>query len=862
MAKRGKRDAGVALGITLIIGLAIVLIGGSAATVTFLRGNESARQLAVEELEHSHQVLTVLRQQRFQLLRYISRIFSTDELLTSYLAEAAQQGDMVSVLDSIEEYQNLLTFDLAVVLDRNGRVLTRTDDPSAAGEDLSASSLLTAALEDRENRAFGVWQQGEQLYYAAAVPLVRQFDLVGYIIVAFSIGDPLALQIERMGGAETLVLASSPTGPTVAASTLDPGQADRVVSGLRRSGEVLALAMNRGQRVDQEELELDGDRWLTFLVPLEDAVGQSIGATVILTPLSARVSVFRQILLVLAGTGAISLVVAVLLASALGRRLTKPLQTLAAATEQAAVGNLDTVVPDVGGGAAGRMAQSLSQMLSSMREKINLELYLGHVMRYLPEPAKTGGVARPAAGQVSLLAVEMRRFANPKIGYDPEENLGRFGRDIQRIATATASHQGRIESVYGHRVLAVFNGENHLFRALAAATEVLAMLSQRENVFDEPEPPAVALAAGGVITGSVIWGDHPSPAIAGVPVQQIESLLREATPGEIYFTKPIYDAMAPALQRAGIQARAQRGLLSPQPLLLINVEQAAQVTGVSPTADSSSYSEERRSLSDVAPGTVLGNRFDVLAQLGAGRGGLVIKARDRELGDLVTLKMLRGEVVADAARFERLRNVIRLARGIHHANILQVLDFGETDGIPFISFEQVRAMTLRYLIDQTERIPMMAALRIGRQITFGLLGAHQQGLLHLALKPQNVLVQPAGGVKLMDFGFSHLATADQESTVCYLAPEQLEGRDGEARSDLWAWGILMYEMLTGEPPRRANTVAEMRQKLMMEEVEPPSTKAELPSELEQIILRCLAQRPDDRFGTPLELLEALEELRF
>lgn len=862
MAKRGKRDTGTAFGITLIIGLAILLIGGSVAMVTYLRGNEAAYQSAVEELEHSHQVLTVLRQQRFQLLLYISRIFSTDELLTSYLAEATQEGDMVSVLDSIEEYQNLLTFDLAVILDRNGQVLTRTDDPDASGEDLSASSLLATALEDRENRAFGVWQQGDALYYAAAVPLVRQFDLVGYIIVAFSINDSYALQTKRMSGAEALFLASSPTGPMVSASTLDPKQAEEVVSALRRSGDILARAMSRGQRVDQESLSLGGEDWLTFLIPLEDAAGQSIGATVILTPLDARTAVFRKILLVLVGTGLVSLVVAVLLASALGRRLTKPLQTLAATAEQAAVGNLDTTVPDVGGGAAGRMAESLAQMLSAMREKINLELYLGHVMRYLPEPAKSGGVARPTATQVSLLAVEMRRFANPKIGYDPEENLGRFGRDVQRISTAAASHQGRIESVFGHRVLAVFEGDNHLFRALAAATEVLVMLSQRENVFDEPEPPAIALAAGGVITGSVIWGDQASPAIAGVTVQQLESLLREATPGEIYFTKPIYDAMAPALQRAGIQARAQRGLLSPQPLLLINLEQAAQLTGVSPTADSSSYAEERRSLSDVVPGTVLGNRFDVLAQLGAGRNGLVIKARDRELGDLVTLKMLRGEVVADSERFERLRNVIRLARGIHHANILQVLDFGETDGIPFISFEMIRAMTLRYLVDQTERIPLMAALRIGRQISFGLHGAHQQGLLHLALKPRNVLVQPAGAVKLMDFGFSHPATADNEDAVCYLAPEQLEGQNGEPRSDLWAWGILMYEMLTGEVPRRATTVVEMRQKLMMEEVAPPSTKVELPSQLEQIILRCLAQRPDERFDTPLQLLEALEELRF
>ena len=860
MAKRGERGAGLGLGTTLIIGLAVLLIGGSAALVTLMRGAESSRQAAIAELEHSHQVLTVLRQQRFQLLSYISRIFSTDELLTSYLAEAAQEGDLLSVLDSIEEYQNLLTFELAVVLDRNGRVLTRTDDPDAAGEDLSGSALLSVALEDRENRAFGIWKQGEELYYAAAVPLVRQFDLVGYIIVAFSLQDAFALQVERMCGAETLFLAASPTGPAVAASTLDPTQVDEVISALRRSGEVLDRAMNRGQRVDQVELELGGESWLAFLAPLEDAAGQPVGASVTLTSLDTKSSVFQQILMVVAGTSAIALVVGLLLASALGRRVSKPLSTLAAVAEQAAAGNLETTVPNFGKGPAGRMGEALSQMLAAMREKINLELFVGHVMRYLPEPAKSGGVAKPVAAQVSLLAIEMRRFANPKIGYDPEDNLGRFARDVQRVATAAGSHQGRIDGVFGHRVLAVFEGENHLFRALSAATEVLVTLSQRENVFDEPDPPAVAIAAGGVVTGSVIWGDHPTPAIAGVPVQQIESLLREATPGEIYFTKPIYDAMAPAIQKAGIQVRAQRGLLSPQ-LLLMSTEQGAQLTGVSLTPDASDHGTERRSLSDVVPGTVLGNRFDVLAQLGAGRNGLVIKARDRELSDLVTLKMLKGDAVGDAQRFERLRNTIRLARGIHHANLLQVLDFGEADGIPFISLEFVRAMTLRYLLDQTTTIPTMAALRIGRQICFGLLGAHQQNLHHLGLKPQNVLVQPAGGVKLMDFGLSSPLQAEADGTIAYLAPEQLEGRDNDPRSDLWAWGVVMYEMLTGKLPRTAATIAEMRQKLMMEEVPPPSTLGEVPSDLEQIVLRCLASHPDQRFGTALELLEALETLR-
>lgn len=864
MAKQASPGGNsLGIGIVAIIGLAILLIAGSAVGVTLLEGGRLVEDTALDELEQSHQVLTTLRQQRYQLLRYIARLFSTDEVLTSYLAEAAQEGDLVSVLDSIEEYQNLLNFDLAVVLDRNGRVLTRTDDHDAAGEDLSTIPLVSVALEDRDNRAFGVWRAEDQLYYAAAVPLVRQFDLVGYVIVAFTINDSMAIQVQRMSGSEALFLSSGPTGPAVSASSnLPSARIDATIAALRVSGDALDQAMNRGQRQDRVELTIDGESWLAFLAPLEDAAGAPVGASVTLTAIDEKRSAFRRILVAVGGAGALALALGLGLGLMLARRTTKPLGILAHAAEQAARGNLETTVPEVGQGEVRRMAESLAQILASMREKINLELFVGHVMRYLPEPAKSGGVTKPESTQLSLVAVDMRRFANPKIGYDPDENLGRLARDIQRISTSAASQKGRIVSVYGHRVMVLFEGENSVFRGLCAATEICVQLSQRENVFDEPDPPVVALTGGPVVTGSVIWGDHPSPAVAGLPVQQLDALMREAAPGEIYMSKPIYDVLAPLFQRAGVQARGQNSKLGQQTLILINPEHAAQATGVAPSTEGSTYAEERRSLADVVPGTVLGNRFDVLAQLGAGRSGLVIKARDRELGDLVTLKMLKGEVVADANRFETLKGVIRISRGILHSNILQVLDFGEADGIPFISLEFVRAMTLEYLLGKTRQVPWMASLRLGRQICFGLIGGHQHNLLHLGLKPQNVLILPAGGVKLMDFGLSAPAQADADGTACYLAPEQLEGRAGDARADLFSWGVLMYLMLTGQPPWAGGTIAEVRNNLTMSDPTPPSSSVEVPPELEQIVLRCLAKAPEERPATALALLEELEQLRF
>lgn len=850
----------LAAGLVLIVALAVLTTAGSAGVVTWILGDRSAQASTSSELQGSHAVLRLLQQQRYQQLRYISRLFSTDQLLTSYMAEAAQARDPSSVFDILEEYQNLLNFEVAVVLDSNGLVLARTDAPEDTGEDLSGNPLVAVALAERE--AFGVWQQGDRLYHAVAVPLLRQFDLVGYTIVAFSINDALALQVQRASGADTLFLVNSSTGPSVTASTFNASQGEELISQLRRQGELFQRVTRKGETVDQVEIDLGGESMMVFLAPLHDAARKAVGASVSLTSLDQPRSYFHQILLVLAVVGLVAAFASALLALALTRRSSRPARLLASAVGEVAQGNLETQMPKGLGGDLGRMAESLGDIVVGMREKLALEYFVGRVIRFLPEPAKVGGAVRPEARKVALLGVEMRRFANAKIGYDPEENLSRFARDLQRISAAVVSHKGRVEAVYGHRVLAVFDQEASAFQAMSAATEVLLVLSERESVFDEPEPPVIALSCGGVVTGSVVWGDRPGTALAGPPVQQLESVLREAPQGDIYFTKALYTELGPYIQRAAVQVKAQRGILSPQPLLVITAEQGCQLTGVS-AGQVGSGVQEGRSFTDIAPGTLLGNRFDVLAEIGAGRTGLVVKARDRELGDLVTLKMLRPEVVADADRFDRLRSVIRIARGIRSPNVLGVLDFGEADGMPYISCEFVRAMTLRQTLDHSRQVPLVAGVRIARQICFALLAAHQERLLHRGLKPQNVLVEANGGVKVMDFGLSGpVGAGGVVEGVEYLAPEQLEGREADPRADIYAFGVVLYEMFTGQVPYTAGTLEEMRQKLATEQPAPPSSQsAEIPAALEEIILRAMARAPEQRFETVDQLLESFEALR-
>lgn len=213
MAKKtGKKRFGLSLGAKLFLatGLLILLAVGGAGALTWIYGNRFAAEIADEHLAGSHAVHAAIQQQRYNRLQLIAKILRTDQILISYLAGAAREENQAAIFDAVEEYQNQLTFDLAVVLDPAGRVLKRTDGREASGEDLSASPLIITALAESE--AIGVWQQGENLYHAVAVRLARQFELVGVIVVAFAIDDTLALQIQRTSGAEAVFLGSSRPG--------------------------------------------------------------------------------------------------------------------------------------------------------------------------------------------------------------------------------------------------------------------------------------------------------------------------------------------------------------------------------------------------------------------------------------------------------------------------------------------------------------------------------------------------------------------------------------------------------------------------------------------------------------------------
>jgi serine/threonine-protein kinase len=272
------------------------------------------------------------------------------------------------------------------------------------------------------------------------------------------------------------------------------------------------------------------------------------------------------------------------------------------------------------------------------------------------------------------------------------------------------------------------------------------------------------------------------------------------------------------------------------------------------------------------PGSVFAGRYEIGEVLGRGGMGVVYRAQDRQLGEAVAIKVLRPELGSlDPTVLERFKQELRLARRITHRNVVRTYDLGETGGTYYITMELVRGTTLATFIRDAGRLDVPATLTIGKQLCRALEVAHEEGIVHRDIKPQNLLVDPAGFLKVMDFGIARLAERAPNrgealtavgvvvGTPQYMAPEQLFGEAVDQRTDLWATGAVLFECVTGrlvfDPPSLGELGA---YHLHRSPPDPAALNTDVPPHLAQVILRALAHRPADRWQSAAELLRALE----
>lgn len=272
----------------------------------------------------------------------------------------------------------------------------------------------------------------------------------------------------------------------------------------------------------------------------------------------------------------------------------------------------------------------------------------------------------------------------------------------------------------------------------------------------------------------------------------------------------------------------------------------------------------------VEPGKVINQRFEVIKNIGVGGMGAVFKAFDKELEEVVALKLLKTQQATDndVAQF---KDEIKVARRISHPNVVRIHDFGQIKQNVYISMEFVQGYTLEQILKYAKKLRPAAAKHAAIHICSGLIAAHEAGVVHKDLKPANIIVELDSSIKLMDFGIASidtLITGNQSNamvggTAAYIAPEQALGKGGDERTDIYALGVLLMELFIGQRPFYGSDDEDLMMKHVNEKPLPISTQwADAPKALEQLILSCLAKEPKDRPQTVQAVLSDLKRIDF
>jgi serine/threonine-protein kinase len=262
-------------------------------------------------------------------------------------------------------------------------------------------------------------------------------------------------------------------------------------------------------------------------------------------------------------------------------------------------------------------------------------------------------------------------------------------------------------------------------------------------------------------------------------------------------------------------------------------------------------------------------RYEIIEELGRGAMGVVYKAKDPTIGRTVALKTLRLDVHGlDAAEMvRRFQNEARAAGVLSHPNIVTIYDAGECDGIFYIAMEFIQGTTLHEQLAEQHILPTEDVIGYSRQICKGLDYAHSHGIVHRDVKPANIMITANGTVKIMDFGIakaggSMTSTGQVLGTPNYMAPEQVKGRPLDGRSDLFSFGVILYEMLTGEKPFVGQNVTTIIYKIVNENpIAPRDLDVTVHPGLSAIVTRALAKSPDDRYQTGADLVRDLESYK-
>ena len=415
-------------------------------------------------------------------------------------------------------------------------------------------------------------------------------------------------------------------------------------------------------------------------------------------------------------------------------------------------------------------------------------------------------------------------------------------RHDELVARAIQQYDGKVVKTIGDSAMAEFPDPAS---AVRAAIEIERQFLKLNLTLQEDQRVEVRI---GVHTGI---GFRKGNDLFGDVVNVTSRIVRRTASAQILISRAMYEAVSTEpdlhcrwLHKLTIDGRTER-------------EDIYEVVWT----DLDSYRDIQERM---AASTHIPPRYEVLGQIGTGGNGIVYKVRDLETGEIVALKVLKPEIASDPDVQENLKRELLLARKITHKNVCRIHEFSRFNGTAFTSMEWVEGECLAAKLSRAGALPLNEALDIARQICAGLREAHAQGIVHRDLKPGNILLDRNGTVKIMDFGIARMIQRDGPmtgtivGTPAYMSPEQAELKPVSACTDIYALGLLLYEMITGVPAFDGDTPVALALKQIREypkrprEIAPQITRA-----VESVVMKCLQKDAARRFQSVTDLEIAL-----
>lgn len=850
----------------LVCLLVLLVVGGGAVVAVFrLLDDEAAEDGVRAVLESAHSTYATLETERYKRLSLAAADLARAPEIVD-LTAAAVDAAADEELPETRAAQTVLSGEraghgegMAAVLAPSGRSLVTTrglPTPEALADAEAVRRARGGSTGPRS--ASGVWLADGRLHYLAVEPVIRDFEHLGFVATLFPVDEITAEEVRPPRG-DVVFLAASSQGIEATSGTVRQAAADSIVEELRAAPagrEGLERALERGESIDGLTVEGTARDDRALLAPMRASSERASGAAVLFLAAAASQEVARLESLAILGVAAgLALLLAALLAPWAGRGLRRTAGGLEQAVSAGRRGDFEAMGERAeASGAFAGVASGLRSWASEREEERALREAVTDAASGDDGAAATLPDEPPGREDVALLALDLRGYARST---EAESSVEGFRRDLGRIRQTVRDRGGRIEAVSGHRILASFravDATDRALAALAAGAEIRRRLTRSASSFDEPDerdPPTLAVASGKVVFGTAAPGVERRLAL-GLPVQMLETLLREAAPGQILVSRDVHGALSGPLQDAGIEPVSQRGILTPQPLFELSPEAAGRVTGLdSPEGDLLTGLRFGDDATRPEPGEVLADRFEIRDVVGVGPLGTVYRAHDREFGRIVAFKAFRREALRHEDQLTGLDSSLGGLRSLVGSHVARTYDFGEAAHVPFLTRRWVPGLPLRRLVEGVGALSPAAAMAAGRQMAEALAVAHSGDVFHGRLKPENVIFEPGGSVVLTDFGCVFLSPPGLDldhSSSGYLAPEQEHGEPGDARTDVYVWGLLVYDLVTGRIPS------------LGERVERKGEEGDVPEELGEILSRCLSPEPDRRYVDAAALLDALREL--